>query len=90
MLSSLLDADGISPGEIVDVEKVERVGGSMRVYYQGSPPRKGMYVTDGQHKIPIGFNKHYIAFRLKGIEDSASFTLVDPVGKLKEALPKPQ
>lgn len=90
VVNSLSDAGGISFGKLVDVEKVERVGGSMRVYYQGGPPKKSMYVTDGQHKIPIGFNKHYIAFRLKAIADSASFTLVDPVGKLKQALPKPQ
>jgi hypothetical protein len=94
MLSSLLDADGISPGEIVGVEKVERVGGSMRVHYKGGPPNKSMFVTDGQRRMPISFNKHYIAFRLKGIEskgieNSASFTLVDPVGKMKQALPNP-
>jgi hypothetical protein len=53
-----------------------------------------MFVTDGQRRMPISFNKHYIAFRLKGIEskgieNSASFTLVDPVGKMKQALPNP-
>jgi hypothetical protein len=90
VVNTLLDAGGISFGHIVDVEKVERVGVSMRVSYQGGPPNKSMYVTDGQHKMPIGFNKHYIVFRLKGNTDGASLTLVDPVGKLKQALPTPQ